>query len=124
MKKHFYFASCVLSLLLLNTLCLIGMDIRNLLTTGLTVIVCFIGAILFELYEQHLYRKKAEETLALRIAKLEFLTELIRNTQLDNLNQDTLSSTSTAETLKILGQLCTKLNEMKEKTKTENKEKN
>ena len=124
MKKHFYFASCVLSLLLLNTLCLIGMDIRNLLTTGLTIMVCFIGAILFELYEQHLYRKRAEETLALRIAKLEFLTELIRNTQLDNLNQDTLSSTSTAETLKILGQLCDKFNNLKEKTKTEDKEKN
>lgn len=119
MKKYFYFASCVLSLFLLNTLCLVGMDIRNLLTTGLTVIVCFAGAILFELQEQHLYREKAEESILIRLYKIENLLQLIRGSQLDNLNQDILNTTATTETLKIIGELCAKLKANKEKTNPE-----
>ena len=118
MKKYFYFSSCVLSLLLMNTLGLIGMDVRNMLAIGLTVLFCFVGVILFELLEQRLCREKAEESILIRLYKIENLLQLLRNTQLDKLNNDILNTTATAETLKIIGELCAMMKTGKEKAST------
>ena len=115
MKKYFYFSSCVLSLLLMNTLGLIGMDVRNMLAIGLTILFCFVGVILFELLEQRLYREKAEESILIRLYKIENLLQLLCNTQLDKLNNDILSTAATAETLKIIGELCAMMKTGKEK---------
>lgn len=115
MKKNIYFGACIFSAFLLYILGSLNVHINLLTTVGFLVIIGFAGVILHDLQDLHHDREKAEEAILIRLYKAENLLHLLRNTQPDNINTDHLSSTAIAETLKIIGELCTKLKETQEK---------